>query len=172
MRVAIIGGNINLVSEDQLKFAFDLGKALVDNGYDIINGGMTGIMAETAKGARSSDKFEKHSLIAILPTDDVTKGNRYSGIKLITHLGFGRNRLIVMNADLVVAIGGGAGTLNEITLAWELGKTICAYSEGKGWSTKVAGTAIDSRRSDIILPVKSTKEVIDIIVKQFGSTKD
>lgn len=170
MRVAIIGGNINLVSEDQLKFAFDLGKALVDNGCDIINGGMTGIMEASAKGARASDKFEKHSLIAILPTDDISKGNKYSGIKLITHLGTGRNRLIVMNADLVVAIGGGAGTMNEITLSWELGKTICAYSEGEGWSTKVAGTAIDSRRSDIILPVKTTKEVIDIIAKQFGST--
>ena len=168
MRVAIIGGNIKLVTEDQLKFAFDLGKSLVDNGHEIINGGMTGVMEETARGARSSKKFLKHSLIAILPTDDISKGNKYSGIKLITHLGFGRNRLIVMNSDLVVAIGGGAGTLNEIALAWEMGKTICAYSEGTGWSTKVAGMTIDNRRSDHIIPIKSTEEVLDIINNKIG----
>ncbi len=163
MRIAIIGANKNIASKNQLDFAYDLGKTLVDNGYDLINGGMSGVMEYTAKGARASDKFNRGSLIAFLPSTDVSKGNEYTGIKLVTHLGYGRNRLIIMNSDVVVAIGGGAGTLNEITLAWEMGKKICAYTEGNGWSTKMAGITIDIRRDDKIHPVSNVLDVLNFI---------
>ena len=37
--------------------AENLGKALIDNGYRITNGGMSGIMEAVCKGAKSSEKY-------------------------------------------------------------------------------------------------------------------
>ena len=41
-----------------------------------------------------------------------------------SNLGYARNVLIVTMADAVVAVGGGAGTLTEIAMAWQLGRIV------------------------------------------------
>jgi uncharacterized protein (TIGR00725 family) len=166
MRVAIIGANDQTTNEKQTQFAYELGKWLMDNDYTIINGGMGGTMEACARGARTSNNFETHRMIAILPLTDYRGGNPFSGIKISTHLGLARNRLILVNADMVVAIGGGAGTLNEITIAWELGLPIAAFSGSGGWSEKLAGEQIDSRRTDRVTGVKTLTEFITWITNQ------
>ncbi len=159
MRIAIIGSNRG--NEKLNAFAFEAGQALMDWGHTIINGGMGGIMEASAKGARTSVSFEEHRLIAILPVNDPSKGNPYSGVKIATHLGTGRNYMIILNSNAVLAIGGGAGTLNEIATAWELKRPIAAFVGAGGWSERLAGTSIDSRRSDRISPVHSISELED-----------
>lgn len=131
----------------------------MDEGHTLINGGMRGIMEASAKGARSSHAFEPHRLIAILPLEDPRSGNTLSGVKIATHLGKGRNHLIILNADAVIAIGGGAGTLNEMATAWELNRPLAAFVGGGGWSEKLAGTTIDTRRSDPIHPIQTIDEL-------------
>lgn len=158
MRVAIIGANDQSANEIQTQFAYELGKWLMDNSYTIINGGMGGTMEACAQGARTSHRFEPHRSIAILPLMDYHGGNEYSGVRIATHLGLARNRLILVNADVVLAIGGGAGTLNEITIAWELGLPIAAFVGGGGWSEKIAGERIDYRRTDHITRVTNVTE--------------
>ena len=50
-------------------------------------------------------------------------------------------------ADVVIAVGGGAGTLSEIALAWQHQKPVIALDTGSGWSTRLAGSCsiIDAR---------------------------
>ena len=132
-------------------------------GHIIICGGMGGIMDACAKGGRSSQFFEQHRLIGILPTSDYTKGSPFMGVKIATHLGKARNFLIILNADAVVAIGGGAGTLNEIATAWELQKPIAGHVGGGGWSEKLAGQSIDSRRKDSIVEIRNISDLINLL---------
>ncbi len=131
----------------------------MDWGHTIINGGMGGIMEASAKGARASRSFENHRLIAILPLNNPRKGNPYSGVKIATHLGTGRNHLIILNADAVLAIGGGAGTLNEMAITWELKRPLAAFVGGGGWSEQLAGKSIDPRRADRVHPVQTLQEL-------------
>jgi uncharacterized protein (TIGR00725 family) len=42
-----------------------------------------------------------------------------------------------------VAVAGGAGTLAEIAIAWQLGKPIVALRPSGGWAERVAGASID-----------------------------
>jgi hypothetical protein len=160
MRVGLLGSNQTTGNQIQFDFAEKLGKALIDNGFSIINGGMAGTMESAAKGAKSSNNYTPDKMIAILPVSDKKLGNPYSGTVLVTDMGTARNRLIVINSDAVIAIGGGAGTLNEITLAWEMLKPIGAFVGGSGWSEKMAGLSIDSRRTDSIQPVNTIEEAI------------
>ncbi|MCY3413309.1 MAG: TIGR00725 family protein [Candidatus Heimdallarchaeota archaeon] len=171
MRVAIIGSNQETANEMQMKIAFDLGRALIDAGHTIINGGMGGTMEQTAKGARESVNWKSDSVIAILPRDNPHEGNRYTEIKIATHLGTGRNRLIILNSDVVIALGGGAGTLNEITLAWELGKPLAAFTGVGGWSDRIAGEQLDERRKDKILGLSTISDVLDWLDVTENNTK-
>lgn len=160
MRVGILGSNQATGNQTQFEFAEKLGKSLIDNGFSIINGGMAGTMEAAARGAKSSNNYSPDKMIAILPVTDKKLGNPHSGVIIVTDMGTARNRLIVINSDAVIAIGGGAGTLNEITLAWEMLKPIGCYVGGAGWSEKMAGKSIDSRRTDSIKAINDVEDAL------------
>jgi serine/threonine protein kinase len=61
---------------------------------------------------------------------------------------------------VIVAIGGGAGTLSEIALGWQLGKGIIAVDLEEGWSSKMAGMRLDSR---IERPIAYARSIDDVI---------
>ena len=160
MRVGLLGSNKTTGNQTQFEFAEKLGKALIDSGFSIINGGMAGTMEAAARGAKSSSNYSPDKMIAILPVSDKKLGNPHTGTVIVTDMGTARNRLIVINSDAVIAIGGGAGTLNEITLAWEMHKPIGAFVGGSGWSEKMAGKSIDSRRTDSIEAISDVEDAI------------
>ncbi len=68
-------------------------------------------------------------MIGILPGPDPREGNPWLSTVVATGLGQGRNLLVVMNGDAVVALGGKNGTLSEIGHALALGRRVF------GWRT-------------------------------------
>ncbi|KFZ26331.1 MAG: hypothetical protein KQ78_01429 [Candidatus Izimaplasma bacterium HR2] len=164
--IAIIGDNSIESNSLKEKIAFSVGKALIDNGYRIQSGGMGGIMKASFLGARSSSNYQEGDIIALIPSFDKNESNGLADIIIPT--GFDINRAsIVANADFVVAIGGGSGTLAEIASAWMLMRPIAAFNNVEGWSKKVAGTNLDTRIrydfDDHIYSVSSALELIEII---------
>ena len=75
------------------------------------------------------------------------------------------------NSDAVIAIGGGAGTLSEMTNAWPLKRLMIAFSNVDGWSAKVADTRLDHRirypeiEEDRIFGVTSADEAMAVLEK-------
>ena len=148
--------------------AENLGKALIDNGYRITNGGMSGIMEAVCKGAKSSEKYIEGMVIGILPGFDPAFSNQYVDVVIATGLDTYRNALVA-NSDIVVAMGGQAGTLSEMAFAWTFRRMLIAY-DVPGWSGKLAGTRIDNRNridwdGDIVFKVSDEKQVIELIQK-------
>jgi len=86
-----------------------------------------------------------------------------------TGLDLARN-VIISNADAIIAIGGGAGTLSEIANSWVLGRLIIAYRV-EGWSGKLADQKIDSRDrypdilEDRVYGVNSEQEALEYLAK-------
>ena len=62
--------------------------------------------------------------IGILPSENRDDGNPYLDIVIVTGIGQARNVIVILNSDIVVAIDGGYGTLNEIALALKYGKIV------------------------------------------------
>ncbi len=62
--------------------------------------------------------------IGILPGTDRAAANPFVDFAIPTGLGEARNALIVRAADVLIAIGGGWGTLSEIALARKAGKPV------------------------------------------------
>lgn len=165
--VAVIGDAsldaYNLATQKAIEgLAHDLGSAIIDAGYVLANGGMGGVMECSSKGARSAANYRPNSIISVLPMYDKSAGNGLADICLTSGYDLGRNIALISMADAVVAIGGGAGTLNEITLAWQMGKLIIALGP-YGWAGKVASTKLDSRRHDLIYQAASPDEALTII---------
>ncbi len=164
--ISIIGPNKSLCSEELYKFGVKLGKLLIDLDYIIINGGMYGIMEAVFKGARLSSNYRFGKTIGIIPSFKAGDANKYCDIVIPTGLGYARNQIVVNSSEIVIAIGGGAGTLSEIALAWQLNKKIITFDNFEGWAKKLSGSKLDNRKNDIIVPVSNLKELKNILSKK------
>lgn len=167
-KIIAVVGDASLNSNDKKYILAErLGKKLIDNNFMIINGGLGGVMEAVSKGGRSSKKYSKGMIIGILPSLNPDEANEFIDIPIPTGMDIARNQ-IISNSDALIAIGGGAGTLLEISLAWMLKRLIIAY-ELEGWSGKLANTRIDHRiryleiKEDKIFGVKTEDEVINIL---------
>lgn len=160
--IAVIGNaNISDNSEKQT-LSLALGEKIIDNGFLLATGGLGGVMEFASKGARQSEKYTDPSVIGVLPSYDATDANNYVDIVIPSGMGLARNLLLVSMADAVVAIGGGAGTLSEISLAWSLKKLVIA-TDVDGWSKEICNRALDNRRKDVIFCAKNADDVIKLL---------
>lgn len=141
--IAVIG-DAKLANDDpQRNLAESIGCRLVDAGYRVVTGGMGGVMEATHKGARNSRNWFDGAGIGILPGSDVSQANQFVDIAIPTGLDHARN-VIVAHSAAVIAIGGGAGTLSEMALAWAYGRLLIGLRCG-GSSELLAGRRIDRR---------------------------
>ena len=124
--VSVIGGSV--ASESERAIAVELGRLLARAGYAIVCGGGSGVMEAVCSGAAS----EGGRTIGILPGEDASAANPYVDIRIPTGMGTSRNRIVVLSGEVVIAVGGGYGTLSEIAFALQAGRPVCTVGR---WST-------------------------------------
>ena len=136
-----------------------LAEALADANFDLVTGGMDGVMRAVSRGrGRSGNDVD---LVHIESGEGrAWQRNPHPASVVRTNLGAMRNHLVVRSADLVVAVSGGAGTLSELAIAWQEGKPIAALRGVDGWSDQLAGTALDHRRRPPIHGCESVEDVV------------
>jgi hypothetical protein len=108
MRISIIGGGT--VADGVRETAAQTGRVVARRGHTVVCGGLGGVMEAACRGAKAAGG----DTIGILPTDRRGDANDYVDTPIATSLGHGRNALVVMNGDAVVAVDGAGGTLSEI----------------------------------------------------------
>ncbi|MBI2898503.1 MAG: TIGR00725 family protein [Deltaproteobacteria bacterium] len=160
---AIIGSA--RASSDEEGTAAALGEELVDAGFRVLTGGLGGVMQAASRGARRAARYQSGDVIGILPSYDASHANEFVDIPICTGLNHGRNLVVVASADVVLAVGGQSGTLSEIALAWQLGKPVIAVGAGDGWGRRLAGVAIDDRRSDRVHGPLPPAEAVELAVR-------
>lgn len=147
--ISVIGDS--KASATSYKMAREVGRILIDTGYTIQCGGLGGIMKGVCEGAKMSHRYTHGCTIAITPSYNRTEVNEYADIVIPTGLGLMRNGIVV-NADAVIAIGGGAGTLSEIALAWSMFKLIISFVNIEGWGKNLANQRVDNRNRYPMIP--------------------
>ncbi len=138
----------------------ELGQRAVEAGFRVVTGGLGGVMEAVSRGARSARTWREGDVMGVLPGYDRSAANPYVDIVVPTGMQIGRNVVVVAMADVVVAIGGGAGTLSELAIAWQLGKPIVTLAESGGWSSRLAGESLDARRSEAVFGAASAEEAV------------
>lgn len=162
--IAVIGDSRVEAGDARDRFAEDVGRLIIDRGWRLQTGGLGGVMEAASRGGRASARWVSGSVIGILPGWDPDAANPYVDVALPTGLDHGRN-VLVGQADAVIAVGGGAGTLSEIALAWMLFRLIVAR-RGEGWAGRLADQRVDERvrypdiEEDRVYGVDSAEEAV------------
>ncbi len=113
--IAVIGGSEP--SPQETVMAEEVGREIARHGAILVCGGLGGVMMAACKGASS----EGGVTIGILPGESRQAANPYVQIPIVTGIGYARNVAVVKSAQAVIAIGGGYGTLSEISHALQSG---------------------------------------------------
>lgn len=128
-------------------------------GFRIVTGGLGGLMEAVSEGARHAPEWEDGRIIGILPSYKKSDANVFCDVVIPTGMQLARNVLVVASSDVVLAVGGGAGTLSEIAIAWQLGRPIVALGT-HGWAGRLAGETLDVRGKQPIRACSSIDEAV------------
>jgi len=167
--VAVIGDASTDLAGAKAIAAREVGAQIIERRWRLVTGGMGGVMKEASAGARASASWRDGDIIGITPGSDPAAANPFVDVVIATGMDHLRNS-IVAHSDAIIVIGGGAGTLSEIALAWIYRRLIVALPH-EGWGAKLAGMRIDHRvrygdiPDDRVYAASTSVEAIELIAK-------
>lgn len=82
--------------------------------------------------------------------------------------GGGREFVLALSCDALVAISGGSGTLNEIAVAYQAGIPIVVLKNTGGWAERLAGEFLDKRERVKCESAENAKEAVQKAVLLAG----
>jgi len=118
LQIAVIGGRKE--SNEVLIIAEQVGELIAKNEWELICGGMHGVMRSACLGASNVGGMT----IGVLPGQTRGAANHYVHAVVATGMGVARNSIIAHSADAAIAVGGSYGTLSEIAYFLQLGKPV------------------------------------------------
>jgi uncharacterized protein (TIGR00725 family) len=127
-----------------LDIAEAVGAAIARRGGVVVTGGGHGVMEAASRGAKRANGMT----IGFVPTMNKADANPYVDIAFPTGLGRARNLLIARGCDALIMVGGGGGTLNELTIAYAEGRPVVVVRGSGGWADRIADMLYDGRYLD------------------------
>jgi uncharacterized protein (TIGR00725 family) len=150
--VGVIGGRS--CSNEIAELAFQVGSGIAEEGWILVCGGMSGVMEQACRGARSRNGVT----LGILPGSSRDSGNPYLSCSVVTGLGEARNVLVVKSSQAIIAIDGSYGTLSEIALANAAGIPVVGL---RSWQVqKLFSREVDS-------PAEAIRVIKSLIIGSF-----
>ncbi len=138
--IGVVGGRD--ISSQTRELAREVGNQIAINDAVLVCGGLGGVMEAAAEGARERGG----TVLGILPTENKDDANPYVDFAIPTGMGIGRNVLVVRTSDVLIAFPGSYGTLSEIGLALNMGKTVVRLPGA--WDIAKAGAVEAARYKD------------------------
>lgn len=127
VRIGVIGGARPEARFE--KIAREVGRRIAQAGAVLVCGGLSGVMKAAAQGAQEAGGLT----IGILPGAKTSDANPFIDIPIATGLGYTRNSVVAMNADVLIAVDGEYGTLSEIAYGRIFGKPVIGL---ESWDVK------------------------------------
>jgi len=120
MNVTVFGGSQPKEGSAAYEEARELGKQLAGQGHIVLTGGYMGTMEATSRGAH-----EANGHVIGVTCEDIeawrnVRHNQWVKEERRTKTLFERLQVLIEECDAAIALGGGTGTLVEISLMWNL----------------------------------------------------
>ncbi len=112
---AVFGSAFPKAGEAEYEFAYQLGRALGQNGINVCSGGYLGIMEAVSKGVAE----EGAKAIGVTLNFFNYDHNKYITDEIRTESLFDRIKVLMDIGDAYIILKGGTGTLLELAAVWE-----------------------------------------------------
>lgn len=165
LQIGVIGYNDDRCSEVAREIAYKVGKEIALSGSVLICGGLGGVMEAACKGAKEANG----NTVGIIPQDKFSFANQFCDIVICSGIGFARDFIVATSSDGIIAVGGGIGTLIEMSVGYMIRKKIVAISPSGGVSEIYAGKYLDERKRVLIESAPDAKSAVQAILKDSKS---
>ncbi|RYG56396.1 Rossmann fold nucleotide-binding protein [bacterium] len=108
-------------------------------------------------------------VVSIIPSDDIQTQNWPCTVLIPCGMGDARNLMMALAGDGCLVIGGRAGTISEVCLAWLHHRPLLPLTGCGGWSDQLESNPPDERQNSPILPWDSV-EALKAQLQQMGLT--
>lgn len=150
------------------KIAKAIGQMVAEKGAVVICGGKGGIMESACQGAKDA----KGITVGVVAGNNRGTCNKFVDVEVVSGaVNCSEESLIVSMSDALIIIGGGAGTLQEITTAYRNNKPMVAITCVDGWGKKLANTYLDDRKKIKILSAQTPQQAIDLVFGKLLSSE-
>lgn len=167
IRIGVIGQS-GEISAELRQLAQEIGREIAQRGAILLTGGTNGVMEFASKGAKEANGL----VVGILPGDTMDRANKYIDIPINTGLSFDyRSLILVHSSDVLIMVGGGNGTLGELSAAYLNLKPVVILEPSGGWANRVRNMAyeeayLDERKSTKLDYAQTVKEALDIALSK------
>ncbi len=137
------------------ELAAEAGGLLARCGITLVSGcgsPATRVAAERAVGAGGL-------VLSVLPSDTMPPPDWPATVVVPCGMGDARNLIMALAGDACIVVGGRAGTISEVCLAWLHRRPLLPLVGAGGWSDGLPSNPPDERRNSPILPWASTAEL-------------
>jgi uncharacterized protein (TIGR00725 family) len=137
------------------ELAGEAGAMLARSGITVVSGcgsPATRVAAERAIGAGGL-------VVSIVPPDVMPPADWPATVVIPCGMGDARNLLMALAGDACIVIGGRAGTISEVCLAWLHKRPLLPLVGHGGWSNDLPSHPPDERKNSPILPWSSVAEL-------------
>jgi uncharacterized protein (TIGR00725 family) len=135
--------------------AGDAGALMASLGITVVSGcgsPATRVAAERAIAAGGT-------VLSIVPPDEMPPADWPATVVVPCGMGDARNLLMALSGDACIVIGGRAGTISEVCLAWLHKRPLLPLVGCGGWSDGLLENPPDERKNSPILPWGSAAEL-------------
>jgi uncharacterized protein (TIGR00725 family) len=161
-QIGVIGYNDDRCTDKAREIAYEVGKEIALSGSVLVCGGLGGVMEAACKGAKELDG----NTVGIIPQNTFEFANQYCDVVVCSGIGYARDFIVAASSDGIIAIGGGIGTLIEMSVAYMIKKKVVVVSASGGVSDVYAGKYLDERNRVLIHSAPSAKSAVLFVLNQ------
>ncbi len=164
IQIGIMGSQSDLnYSKECEKCAKELGRLIAKSNNILVYGAEKDFNSLSTISAKEASKNNGITVGVTYNKDKNTYGDFNPTVIIPSGLGVGGGRefTLVLSCDVIIAIGGGSGTLNEICVAYQAGIPIVVIDKYDGWAKELANRYLDSRNRLKCIGVSNAKEAVN-----------
>jgi hypothetical protein len=120
MRISVFGGSQPREGDPAYTEALDLGRLLAERGHTVLTGGYIGVMEAVSRGAQEAGGHVIGVTCEDIEAWRPVKPNSWVMEEVRKKTLIDRLHALIHESDAALALPGGAGTLTEIALMWNL----------------------------------------------------
>lgn len=173
LQIGVMGSAADLAYDKSLEvIAAEVGRCIAKNGAILVFGAEKDSDSLSTVACRAAKKAGGMTIgITYGKSKDVWQPSA-ADVVIVTGLerGGGRETSLVLSCDAIIAISGGSGTLTELAIAYQADIPMVAIASAGGWSGRLAGEYLDSRRRRVILAARSAEEAVELAIREVKAT--